>query len=357
MFCVPLSIKEIYKMNFSKEDGKMRRSGVVFVLIIIAVLVGGFLTITQAQDKTYKIAMAHWIGFSPLNVADVKGFWKEQGINVQVINNADDSNIFKQFENKEIDIGIHMMGSWAAQYMKGTPLTIIAETDWSNGGDKIIAKKDLDIAQLKGKPIGTYNSTPAVTFLINKCLSEKNLKLSDVKLVEFATEPLTDNFISGRFQLIVNYDPQALRAEKSGGGKLVATSATYPGCIPEGMAVRGDIIKDAPKADLVKILKGWLKAVAWTQESSNWKEYVEILNSKTFEGEKPYSEEDIKGMVGAVKLHSAKESAERNKKDGGLYIYFKELREFLSGSGMLTKDYKPEDLFDNTAIMEAVQGG
>jgi NitT/TauT family transport system substrate-binding protein len=241
--------------------------------------------------------------------------------------------------------------------MDNVPVIIIAETDWSNGGDKIIAKKDLDVSQLKGKPVGTYDTSSAVTFFLNKYLAENNLKIADVKLVQFDPENLADNFISGRFNLIVNFDPQALRAEKSGKGKTVATSATYAGCIPEGMAVRSDVLKEIPKEDLVKILRGWLKAVTWCQDSANLKEYVQILNTKTFEGEAPYSEEDIKGMMGAVKLHDPQASAERNKIDGGLCTYLKELKDFLSGNGLLKKDYKPEDLFDNTAVGEAVQGG
>jgi NitT/TauT family transport system substrate-binding protein len=311
----------------------------------------------QLQAKTYKIATTHWIGFSPLNVADVKGFWKEQGLDVQIVNNVDVQLIAKQVETKEVDIGMNMMGTWTGLYMDNVPIKIIAETDWSSGGDKIIAKKDLVVSQLKGKPIGTYDTTPAVTFFLNKYLAENGLKLSDVKLVQFDPENLADNFISGRFNLIVNFDPQALRAEKSGQGKVVATSATYSGCIPEGMAMHSDVLKETPKEDLVKILRGWFKAVTWCQDGANWKEYVQILNTKTFEGEAPYSEEDIKGMMGAVKLHDPQASAERNKADGGLFNYLKELKGFLSENGMLKKDYAPEDLFDNAAVVEAVQGG
>ncbi|MBF0552023.1 MAG: hypothetical protein HQK60_16000, partial [Deltaproteobacteria bacterium] len=36
----------------------------------------------SAQARTYKIGTVHWIAFSPVNVAEVKGFWKDQGIDV-----------------------------------------------------------------------------------------------------------------------------------------------------------------------------------------------------------------------------------------------------------------------------------
>jgi NitT/TauT family transport system substrate-binding protein len=53
----------------------------------------------------------------------------------------------------------------------------------------------------------------------------------------------------------VNYDPQALRAEREGNGKVVATSATFPGCIPEGFVARTDVLKSIPPEDLAKIFQ------------------------------------------------------------------------------------------------------
>lgn len=324
---------------------------------ILTTTIVALLPCPPLSAKTYKIASTHWVGFSPLNVAEAKGFWKEQGIDVQIVNNADPAVITKQIQNKEVDIGMHMMGTWVGLYQDNVPVKIIAETDWSSGGDKIIVKKNITPDQIKGKTVGTYDSSPAVTFLLNKYLSQNNLSLSDVKLAEFDPENLADNFISGRFNLIINFDPQALRAEKSGQGTVAATSATYPGCIPEGMGMHNEIYQQTPKEDVVKILKGWIKAVAWCQNSANWTEYMQILNTKTFEGEAPYSEADLKGMLGAVKIHTPQELAERNKTDGGLFTYLKELQAFLSANGMLKKNFSPSDVFDNTAVVEAIQGG
>ena len=171
----------------------MKKLILLVIIVSICFLFNSIILCPQAHAKTYKIAMTHWVGFSPLNVADVKGFWKEQGVDVEVVNNLDVELITKQVETKEVDFGLHMMGTWVAQYMDNVPVTIIAETDWSNGGDKIIAKKDLVVSQLKGKPVGTYDTSSAVTFFLNKYLTENNLTIADVKLVQFDPENLADN--------------------------------------------------------------------------------------------------------------------------------------------------------------------
>ena len=40
--------------------------------------------------------------------------------------------------------------------------------------------------------------------------------------------------------------------------------------------------------DLVKILKGWIKAVKWSQSPDNAKEYFDILKQQTFKDQKYY---------------------------------------------------------------------
>ena len=65
-----------------------------------------------------------------------------------------------------------------------------------------------------------------------------------------------ENAMNGLFKVIVSYDPDALRAEREGNGRVVATSATYEGCIPEGMMVPNDVLKKIPHEDLAKILNG-----------------------------------------------------------------------------------------------------
>jgi NitT/TauT family transport system substrate-binding protein len=319
------------------------------VLMVLALLVFD----TPALARDYKIGMIHWIAYSPLNVAEVKGMWKDQGVSVSVVNFGSNQELNNALEHKRIDIACDMMGSWVGMYMAGVPLKIVGETDWSHGGDKIIVKNGVDAAALKGMQVGIYLNQPSVTFFLNKYLDQIGLKLSDVKPVELEPEALADNFISGRFKAIVNYDPQALRAEREGQGQVIATSATWDGVIPEGLVARQDVLNDIPHEDLVKVFKGWAAAVAWSKDAANWAEYMTIMNDKTFEGEPPYSEADLKGMLDAVRIHDAKTQLEQNQT--GLPAYLTALHEFLKANGLLAKDFAPADLLETSAVVEALK--
>jgi NitT/TauT family transport system substrate-binding protein len=309
---------------------------------------------SMAYARTYKIGVVPWVGWSAAHVADAKGFWKEQGIDVKVFNFPSNMAVHTALKNKRIDIGFDMLGTAVGLYLEGVPVVIIAETDWSHGGDKIIVKKDLDAADLKGKPVGVYLNQPSVGYFLNHYLSTIGIKISDVRMVEMETSVLADKFIAGLFNIIVSYDPDALRAEREGDGKVVATSATYEGCIPEGMLVLQDNLETISKEDLAKIFKGWVKAAEWTQDPANWKEYMEILNTHTFKEDDPYSERDLQEMVAAVRIHDATTLLERNRDDGGFQAFLKDFRAFLVSNNLLTKNFEPKEIFNNTTFVEVL---
>jgi NitT/TauT family transport system substrate-binding protein len=320
----------------------------VLMFTVIVILVCSSLT----YARTYKIAVVPWVGWSPMHVADAKGFWKEQGIDVKLFNVSSNQAIHTALKKKRIDIGFDMIGTAVGLYLEGLPVTVIAETDWSHGGDKIIAKQGLDAAALKGKSLGVYLNQPSVNYFLNSYLSTLGVQLSDVRIIEMETSILADKFIDGLFNVIVSYDPDALRAEREGSGRVVATSSSYEGCIPEGMMVLNEVLQDIPQEDLAKIFKGWVKAAEWTQVPANWKEYMEILNNHTFKGDAPYSEEDLKDMVSAVRIHNANALLERNRDNGGLYAYLNALKAFLASNDMLKREFTPEEIFNNTVFVD-----
>jgi NitT/TauT family transport system substrate-binding protein len=328
----------------------MKRWVCLFVLTLL------FLT-GVAHARTYKIATATWIGWSPNNVADVKGFWKAQGLEVEVLNYPNPVEAYAALANQRVDIINTMIGSGVGFYLKGTPCAILAELDWSMGGDRLVLKKGLDPQALKGQPFGVYASEPSLLFFLHQYLSAHQMKLSEVNLVEMDGENLAINFIAGRLRAIADYDPHGLRAEKEGNGETVATAGTYPGSIPEGYVARADVLQTIPRADLVKILKGWIQAVQWINDDTNWAEYAQILNTKTFEGIGPFSEADLQAMRdNDASIHDVPTLIARNQAGGGLLTYLQELKTMLQENNLLTKDFTPEALFDPSAIMEALHG-
>jgi len=331
------------------------KTKLLFALLYVTVLSSiGCSNATLPVGRTYHVGMVQWAAYSPLNVADVKGFWRDQGLDVVVDNFAVNTDLNNSLDTKKIDIALDMIGSWVDLHLQGKPLTILGETDWSDGGDKIILKKGMSLTSVKGQQFGSYLTLLSVKNFIAKYLAANSLAMSDFNVVqEDDPAKLADKFISGDYNITANYDPEAARAVTNGNGNVVATSRDYPGCIPEGFVARADVLAGIPQEDLVKFFKGWIRAVQWAQDASNWTEYRSILNSKTYAGAS-FSDAELHSFLDNVKIHPKAEQLNANKTNGGLYDYLTNLNTFAQQNGFSGKSFTPSDVFNNTAIVTAL---
>ncbi len=296
-----------------------------------------FLWCPPAGAAQLRVGTVCWAGFSGLNVADAKGFWSQQGLEVQVTVYRTNQEVNDALLQGHVDLALDMIGSWMGYYQAGVDIVVLAETDWSQGGDKILARTDFDPGDLRGQTVGIYLNKPSVTFFLDRFLRSQHLAYSDVKVVEADTQALTDRFIEGKFPVIVNYDPQSLRAVRLGNGRVYATSASYPGVIPEGFGALRERVKQFPPGHLAKFWKGFLQAVTWLQAPENWREYQRILNERTFPFDPDFSESDLRAMVDSVSMHSSTKLLERNSPRGGLERYMEDLSAFLLRTGQLRR--------------------
>lgn len=306
-------------------------------------------------SHAYRFGMVPWIAYSPLHVAAELGLWKKLGVDVTVVSYPTNPSMYRGIAGGDVDLCMDMIGSMVGMHLDGVDVKILGETDWSHGGDKIIVKRDLDIARLKARPIGVYLGKPSVTFFLNRFLGDWGLKIADVRIQELTMQELADAFIEGKFSVILNCDPEALRAERDGEGRQGVTSADFAGIIPEGVVSRSDRFATIPRDDLVKIFRGWIQAVRWLHDPRNWNEFRRILNSQTFQADGPYTETDMRDMFRSVRIHPAATQARRNTSEDGLRGYLQSVHAFLKENDMLERDFSVADILDNGALIEALK--
>ncbi len=314
---------------------------------------GCLLTPLFSHAEAIKVGMVEWIAYAPLHVAAEKGIWKELGVEVAVQNYSSNQDLNSALESGRIDIALDMLGSWVGLRQQGKPIVILGQTDWSNGGDKVIAKKGYDLKKLKGSSVGVYLNQPSVTYFLDQYLRTAGLGIQDVRIVELDPQPMTDNFIAGRMNLIVNYDPEAIRAEREGNGSVVATSASYPGVIPEGFATTTRYVQHVPQDTLVNFFRGWYRAVKWTDNPANWAAYQTILKGKVFSNGSTLSEADLAEMRHSVKVFGADSSERLHGAHGEVAEYLKRLEVFLKDVGELHEPVDASTLLAVNAISKA----
>jgi NitT/TauT family transport system substrate-binding protein len=308
------------------------------------------------RADTLNVGMDPWAGEIPLNVAAAKGFWKKRGldVHVKVFDGAEESTA--ALTGGQIDVCYEMVGSWITRSLRShTPVVLLGENVWSNGGDKIIVKRGVDIKDLKGQPIGLYSSSLALELFLHHFLLENQLQRSDFEIVVVPDETLlVDDFISGRFQVILDYDPSALQALSDGEGEAAASTATYPGCMPEGFAMRQDRFTKVNPATLVTFFEGWFDAVDWANDPANWNELKTIINRDTFQGA-AYSDVDLHQMIHNVVWQSRENVIRLNQPGGALGPFLVEAGELVHDQ--LHLDCHPETWLNALALLEAAQQG
>ncbi len=312
---------------------------------------------SRETGPTYRIGNASWIGWSIMNVAQEKGFWEEQGIHIEVNTYLGDEAFTNSLLTGKSDFIFSVVGKVVSLYMKGKLATILYETNWSHGGDYIIIKKGVNLSNNKDKPIGIYDDQPTTRYFLQKYLTTQELKVSHFRIVSLNPRDLAKQFIAGRLTAIVHFEPFSIQAVEKGEGEIVATTASYEGIMPECMYGLSSRIKEIPREDLKKILYGMIKASQWINDSKNWPEYQEILNTHTFADQETFSEKELRKMFDGVIIHNPRQLYQRNKTDGGLYSYLKTLKAFLMENGRLKKDFTVKDIFDNQYIIETLDEG
>lgn len=299
-----------------------------------------------------RLGISAWAAWTPALAGQVNGIWQEEGIDVVVQVYPDDAAILADMEKGACDIALAMIGNFVGEQIKGRDLVILGEVDWSHGGDKVVIRRGLSTADLRGTTIGIYLDQPSVRFFLHRALGSYRLNDHDV-VCEEVTDPidLAQRFIDGRYPMIVNYDPQALRAVRQGNGTVVASSATFPGVIPEGFGMLRARRAQLSEETLAALFRGWFRCVAWSQQREHWDAYVEILRQGVFG---PHSSEaDLLTMVAAVSIHDPAAAALRNAPGGGLEAYLRDLGAYLRESGAVDAGWSPTPLLDTGAFLKA----
>lgn len=326
----------------------MHRKKVITILLTVFFIVG--------YAKTYKISTVNWAGWAFLDVAEQKGFWKELGVDVEVVHFEDGAIMHDKMITGGVDISMNMMPYAIWMHDKVKPVSVLMESNWSNGGDKIVFRNAKAFKQGIGpKVIGVYLSGYALEYFLEKYLSAHGQSLTDYSVVKMQPSELVSQFNAGRLQAVVIFEPLASKVVELGKGEVVATTADYHGVIREGLYTFNERLQTYPKEDVVNILRGIIRALVWIGDERNKKEFYEILNTHTFfHQNEPFPTTALEQMLQEVKVHSSIEEL-TNQNITELPLYFEKLLKFLSDQKWRTENKTDGDILFLDYLKEALQ--
>ncbi len=328
----------------------MRRAALKLAALLLGMAVLPLVPAQPARADTVKIAHSTWVGYGPLYIARDKGFFKQNGVDVELIVMEDPKERFPTLMADKIQM-IASTVDTALLYMKRpTDYQYVVAIDDSDGGDGIVALKDITtIADLKGKRVAVDDGSVS-DFYLNVLLTKAGLKESDLKTINMTAADAGGAFVAKRVDAAVTWEPWLSKGKSAPFGHLLVDSSTSPGLITDVVIVKTDWAK-AHSKEVAAIVKSWNEAVASYEAHPD--ESIDIMAKGV--GGWLKDPKEFKATLGGIKFYDAaanKAFFGTAAKPGPLAGTVQEAIDVWSSHGKLQVTPTPAQMIDFTYVNE-----
>ncbi|WP_135551836.1 ABC transporter substrate-binding protein [Paenibacillus cymbidii] len=240
---------------------------------------GGSAKPAQSAQPLQKIRYAAFAGVSGLAVqfGNEKGFFKEEGLDVEFVVNQDP---IAGLTSKDIDIADIATTSAIIAAGKGAPIKIVSSMFRTKGPFYLIGAPGINsIADLKGKKVGAAAFGSGLDVYTQTILKKNGLGKNDVTLIaNGVNDAAFASLTSGQVDATIIHEPFASLAEITGKGKLLAKGWDYLPNFHTGVLIsRNDYIEKHPDG-VEKLLRAYFKSQEYAK--SHLDEYKAYFLSK-----------------------------------------------------------------------------
>jgi NitT/TauT family transport system substrate-binding protein len=219
-----------------------------------------------AQAGSLKLGHSTWVGYGPFYIARDKGFFKEEGVDVELVIMEDTPIKMGALMAGQLDLVASTVDEFPIYMKPGIGLHYVLAVDNSKGGDGIVANKDIaGITDLKGKKVA-FEEGSVSQFFLNALLKDAGLSQADIEAVNMAATDAGVAFAARQVDAAVTWEPALSQGAKAEHGHLLLTSADKPGLITDVVAATDATIKDK-SSDVKSFVRAWYKALDFIKSS------------------------------------------------------------------------------------------
>jgi NitT/TauT family transport system substrate-binding protein len=243
----------------------------IFLITVCLLFACHTLAPTKLKRPPLKVQFASFVGEYPGIIAQQKGFFKAQGIDVELIYKPYTKLEQANFNAGKYD-GISLsLGSLIVLSATNPDIQSVIVIDESTGADVVVAQSQIKtVADLKGKKLGANLGGFSEVF-VTEMLKNANLTSEDVNLVKLEALEIPQHLKNNLIQAGHTWQPYLSEVMKLG-GHILFTSKQTPGLILDMIVFSGDTIRHRPE-DIRAFVQGWLQAADY------WKANVQEGNA------------------------------------------------------------------------------
>jgi NitT/TauT family transport system substrate-binding protein len=213
-----------------------------------------------AQAEPLRTSYFIWVGYGPLFVAKEKGFFAEQGVEVELINIEVHAAAFGALLSGQVDGVAGALPDTAQAFQPDeSPLVCVLELDDSRGSDGVLASKNIkSVADLKGKSVAFLKDS-LQQFYLNVLLKETGLSEEHIQAVDLSAEDAIQAFLLQEVDAVVTQDPFLTQGKEAEHGQLLTNSSERPGLIADCLITRRDVFNER-KTEFQALARAWIMA-------------------------------------------------------------------------------------------------
>ncbi|WP_175990604.1 ABC transporter substrate-binding protein [Bacillus sp. Marseille-Q1617] len=260
-------------------------SRIVFTLLLTTVLTIGLTACGSEKNELEKVRVAEVtrsIFYAPQYVAIEKGFFKEEGLDIELTTTWGGDKTMTTLLSDGADIAL--VGSETSIYVHAQgsddPVINFAQLTQTDGTFLVSREKveNFEWDQLKGSTFlgQRKGGMPQMVgeFVLKQHGIDPHNDLNLIQNIDFAN--IANAFASGTGDYVQLFEPTASIFEKEGKGHIVASFGTESGHVPYTTFMAKDSYIKENQDDIEKFTKALHKAQKWVQESSP-EEIAEVI--------------------------------------------------------------------------------
>ena len=327
---------------------------VLAILLVSILVVSGCVQVDTSIKEPIKIGIDVFPGWAHFFIAEEKGYFEKNGVNVEIVLNEDYLTIQDQFANNELDGAFMVYADAIYANDQGLDVRVVYISDHSITGDVIAAKPEFNrLEDLKGKKISVEGINSFSHLFVLSVLEKNGMKEGDIFIENIGAQEVVAALEKGDIVAGHTYGPGKTKAREKGYVYL-AYAGDVKGIITDTLAFHKKTTKERP--DEVKaIVKSLFEAKKF--QETNREEALQILAKAISD-----TPESIGIGIDAVEYVDLKDNLtsmlpmEQHKKHGEGFVHLldagKIISDFFISRGQISKLPDFDKLIEDSFVKE-----
>ena len=321
--------------------------GLIVLLALICIGMGASLlrSCIRMPDEPLRVGTNVWPGYECLYLARGLGYY--EGTAIDLVEFPSSSEVLRAYRNETIEVAALTFDEvlYLSTVQKRDSRVVLI-TDFSTGGDVIIAKSEFeDMQSLRGQRIGIESSALGA-FVITRALEKAGMSRNDIVIVALEVSEHESAFKEGQVDAVVTFEPVRSKLLDLG-GRILFDSSQIPNEIVDVLVTSEEVLSSNRRRSLKILIEGWFHALDYLREKP--RDAARLIAPR--EGVDP---EQFLQMLELIRIPDLEENKELLGRSDELFNDgMRGLYKIMLEEGLLEKQTDPLSLLDDRMVRMA----